>query len=87
MLYNVGKLTKQELEVLLHRVCNVTMSGSKSKLGKADYVKALEKEHGKNFGKFEAFVDTLGLGNATTECLDNELNCEAFEGYLGSHQG
>ena len=50
---SVGKLTKQELESLLHKVFNVNKPGTKSKLRKIDDVKTLKKEMAKNSGNFE----------------------------------
>ena len=58
---NIGKLTKQEIEALLYKVYHTSVSGSKSKLRKADYGKALESELTANRGKFEEFVAVLGL--------------------------
>ena len=66
---SIGKLTKQELESLLLKVFNVTVPGTKSKLRKADYVKALEKAMAENSVKFEAFVESLPAESAA-----NELN-------------
>lgn len=40
---------------------NVTVPGSKSKLRKADYVKAMEKELAANCEKLKAFVDALSV--------------------------
>ena len=64
---SVGKLTKQEIETLLHKVFDITVLGTKSKLRKPDYAKALEKAMAKNSVKFEAFVESL-----PTECPANE---------------
>jgi len=46
-----------EIEAILYRVYNISLSGSK--LRKPDYVRALERELGTNLGKYEAFVKTL----------------------------
>ena len=56
---SVGKLTRQELESLLHKVFDVTVPGTKSKLRKTDYVKAMEKAMTANSGKFDAYVASL----------------------------
>ena len=40
---NVGKLIIQELELLLHIVYSIAVSGAKSKLRKTDFMKALER--------------------------------------------
>ena len=56
---SVGKLTKNEIEAILYTVYNVTVSGTKSKLRKADYVKALEKELDANWGKYEDYFSKL----------------------------
>ena len=64
---SVGKLTKNEIEAILYTVYNATVPGSKSKLRKADYVKALEKEFAANWGKYEDFFSKLEVDdNATT---------------------
>jgi hypothetical protein len=66
---NVGKLTVQEIESLLHRVYSITVPGAKSKLRKIDFVKALEKAMTEHSGHFEAFVDSL-----SADCPTDELN-------------
>ena len=53
----VASLTVPEIEAILYRVYNISLSGSK--LRKPDYVRALERELGTNLGKYEAFVKTL----------------------------
>ncbi len=51
------KITVAEIESILFSVCNITMDGSK--LRKADYVSALEKEMATNIIKYESFVHNL----------------------------
>ena len=53
----VASLTVLEIESILYRVYNISLSGSK--LRKPDYVRALERELSTNLGKYEAFVKTL----------------------------
>ena len=53
----VVKITVAEIESILFSVYNITMDGSK--LRKADYVSALEKEMATNIIKYESFVRNL----------------------------
>ncbi len=53
----VVKITMAEIESILFSVYNITMDGSK--LRKADYVSALEKEMATNIIKYESFVRNL----------------------------
>jgi hypothetical protein len=64
--YAVMKLTVAEIESVLFSVYNITMDGSK--LRKADYVSALEKEMSTNTLKYESFVcnvETILVSEAT----------------------
>ena len=56
---NIGNLTVKEIEALLYKVYNKTVPGSKSKLRKPDYVKALERELAASRGTYEEFVAAL----------------------------
>ena len=51
-----------EIKVILYKVYNKTMSGSKLK--KADYVRALENEFSANIEKYESFVSLLESTNS-----------------------
>ena len=51
---------------ILYTVYNATVPGAKSKLRKADYVKALENQFASNWGKYEDFFSKLEVDNATT---------------------
>ena len=53
----VVKITVAEIESILFSVYNITMDGSK--LRKADYVSALEKEMATNIIKYESFVRNI----------------------------
>ena len=66
-IFNVAKLTVQELESLLHRVYSITVPGAKSKLRKTDFVKALERAMTENSGKLAAFVKSLPADGPTDE--------------------
>ena len=50
----VSRLTKDEIEALLFKVYNITMTGSK--LRKADYVQALQDELRQNIGKYDEYI-------------------------------
>ncbi len=52
--HEVVKLIVAEIELLLFSVYNISMDGSK--LRKADYVSALEKEMSTNIFKYESFI-------------------------------
>ena len=66
---DVGKLTKAELESILLKVFNITVPGSKSKLRKTDYVKAMERAMAENGSKFDTYVEYLDV-----VCPVNEFN-------------
>ncbi len=74
----VVKNTVAEIESILFSVYNITMDGSK--LRKADYVSALEKEMATNIIKYESFVrnlETVPASKGTVivcgdSCAENE---------------
>ena len=69
----VVKITLAEIELILFSVYNITMDGSK--LRKADYVSALEKEMATNIIKYNSFgchLETIPASKATViVCRDS----------------
>ena len=57
---DITGITIREIEAILYKVYNCSMDGpGKSKLRKADYVKALQKEINCNIRKYEEYVMLL----------------------------
>ena len=74
----VIKLTVAEIESVLFSVYNITMDGSK--LRKADYVSALEKEMSTNIIKYKYFVrqvETIPVSEATVIIVAGESHAES----------
>ena len=57
---DITGITAPEIEAILYKVYNCSMDGpGKSKLRKADYVKALQKEINRNIIKYKEYVTSL----------------------------
>ena len=71
---NVGSLHQSEIEALLFKACNASMSGKgSSKCRKSDYVKSLEGQMQRSIEKHEDCLATLGVV-AVNRLVDAEEN-------------